>query len=738
MIDNPHLVRPSLIHGDAPKILFFGEAPGPDEVKVDQAFVGKAGQLLRRVLQQELPGRSLVLDNVCPEWLGDIRNKPMADKLNEYAEYRRERIRQVRPAVIVLLGERAMAAFKVKGRPVHRCGEVDEVGGIPAVISVHPSYCLHQPDQVRLYQRVFAAVRSCLAPKADDTQGVHLVAPWIIRSFLNNTREKLCCVDIETSCLKADDPSAIVLTAAIRCGKETIWFGLRHKDSWNSDTDSLEKDFREWWSCGPRIVHNAAHELAWLGDAPIVDTLLQAAILAEHKPKGLDYQVTNVLEKPSYWGHIDLKHTPEEDLSALGVYNANDAWHTWELHLHQRRLMTSAQKIICDEVLFPLRRLLMQMTVRGIAVDRKLLKKLTIRQKAVVTAFQEKVAKAFGINPRSPKQMREYLYETRRLPVTVLTRKGLPSAGDEAIAKLVAEHPELQLLQNSRLAESLLSRVFTPWLKHSEADGFLHSAFSLGHVVTWRLSSQDPNLQNVDRDGPQRKALVSRFPGGKIVQFDYSQHELRVFAAQTGCAAMLQAFREKRDVHQDTCDAFRKAGVRTDRKTSKNCNFGLLYGGGPQTLQQRYNIPLKEGYALVRAWDAIYPERQKFYADVEKSLLKHRYVENIFGLRRHLDRPHDPHERRQAYNFPIQSAAVLICYLAMLDVQSWLSDGPWESCIVLQIHDSIVMDCPKNEVKRVSERVSDIMRNVDYPRYTGKRLKNEIPLEVECKIGDHF
>ena len=474
----------------------------------------------------------------------------------------------------------------------------------------------------------------------------------------------------------------------------------------------------------------------------LYDTMIQAWVLDENQPKNLNHQVVHVLQQKPYWTKV--KAYPEfatAPLNELLDYNVRDAECAWDLHHLQRSRLDETQVRLCDNILSPLCKLLARMEERGIHVDCNELEGLIDETDRKIARIKREVKKRFpGLNVRSVKQMQDLCFKKFKLTPPVKTKTGY-SVKKEVLVELAKKEPRLKPLAELRVAESLRSRVLEPWLfQASRADGYLHTQWGIAATVTGRLNSTGPNLQNVDCGGPQRLAMTSRFKGGRIIQGDYDQHELRFTAAYCGIDKMLKAFRKGEDVHALTAAGIRKLGTPCDRPTGKNINFGIIYGVTPWGLKSKYEIPTKIGLKLIRAWHRNYPQLLAFHRELEKQLNEVGYVENAVGFRRHLEDPNDQHQRRQAYNAPIQGSAVFISYIAMIELEQRLQEEGMETLLVGQVHDSIILDAPRGEVRKAAALLKKVMLGVNLKdkRWYAGGLKADIPLAVSIKVSDHF
>jgi len=725
-------------------ILVFGESGGAEEGREGRAFVGRAGRYLRMILRGAFPRMRMVLDNVVPLYLWG--KKPTPKQIHEYEGYRDHRIDQEDPLVVLLLGEHAQSAYGIKRTPTRTNGEIMFVEGRPFVLGVHPAYIIRNRKLSPLYYDVLRALRTSFRRPREKFRRVDKLPD--LKKELRAIATKTVAFDLETSTLDPRDGN--ILTAAFCSGpRKVFWVPLFHEESWNRSTKPLLREILNWWVKGPRICHNVKFELKWmrtwrkaLGLDPTVDppklydTLLQGVAIDENQPRRLDYHVVQNLGKPPYWQEIPkgvgLADVP---LRIVGIYNANDALHTYLLHAKQSLSLSSAEVRTLEGIFLPCSQALSSMEMSGVKVNfdelRKGEKEIANRRAALGKKVQ---AKHPGLNVRSSAEVGERLFKQLKLGPTVLTKTGKVSTSEEILTALSHKHKTVGDILELRKLMSATSRIFEGWAKY-DRDGYLHSNFNVGGAKTWRLSSSNPNLQNIDRAQAQRRALVSRFPGGQLVQLDYSQHELRLMAAQSGTKKLLNLWKSDRkaDVHQSTADQ-----LRCPRQTAKNINFSLIYAITAWGLEQRYGIERSKGEALIKRWFETYPEVKAYHEKLEKSFEKNFWVENMFGLRRHLTDPSDQRQLRQAYNYPIQSAAVILCLLALVEMERWLRRERMESLLILQIHDSLVLDCPKGEVARVSKIGRDIMLRVPYQEYTKGRLVYDLPLEVEAKIGPYL
>lgn len=729
-----------------PTVLFLSDSPDREDAAHGVCFANAAGRHMDTLLEGMLPDEVCVFDNCVPEYLGG--RKPLKKDFDQYAEYREKAVKWFKPKAIVALGANAIKALGIKASPSKHCGNIfQSAWGIPVIVSIHPTFILSDPTKIYLWQRVFAGIRSVISQRQSTFVDLRQIeSPSVLYDWLYANVKTLCAVDIETTGF--DPTKAELLTVAICNGKETIWF--------KAPVGHYANTLINWWSKGPRIVHNCKFELKWMNalgakEPPVIyDTMLQAWLLNENEPKGLDHLVTTQLGHAPYWLNIDLKNTANVPIEKLGHYNALDAKYTYELHVKQRKQLGKVRCNLLDGIVSPLAALLVRMEERGVHVDRERLKAITTQMKGVATRKLKELAKQYpGVNFNSPNQMRELVFRKLGLKSSKKTKKGLKSVDGDVLDSMSEQAPALAKLAEAKKIKSLVARVLQPWADALDENDLIHTTFGIGQVVTGRLSSSNPNLQNLDRKskkfawkGIQKTVLVSRHKGGKIVQLDLKQGELRVAAAQTGDEAFLHgwATNPQYDPHQDTSDAIQKLGVECDRDKAKNVNFSIIYTITPHGLYEKYKIPKAHGSQIIPAWYKVHPRFTHFHNQCWKSVEKHGYVESIFGWRRHFDGFdwNDHHMKAMIVNFPIQNACVVICYLGMLAIENWLRNARMKSQVILQVHDSIVMDCPAKEAKQVAMKAQQLVEGLDLKPWVGNRLRHRIPIGCDVKIGDHL
>ena len=435
---------------------------------------------------------------------------------------------------------------------------------------------------------------------------------------------------------------------------------------------------------------------------------------------------------------------PEEILD----YAAEDADITLQLDQVLRPLVSEANALkALEEAEEPLVKTLIQMEREGIRIDVPALKEYGRElDREIIKLLTDIHSYADpGFNPDSPKQLGSLLFEKLSLPVAGVkkTSQGNYSTDEKTLSKLTAAHPIVPKILEYRTLAKLKSTYVDKLPLLIDAEERVHTTYAQAFTETGRLSSSDPNLQNIPIRTPRgkliRKAFVPRDEKHILLAADYSQIELRLMAALSQDEAMCAAFRNGEDIHRDT--ASRIYGIMPafvsdeQRSFSKMVNFGIIYGISAFGLSQRLKISRAEAAKLIETYFKLYPKVKDF---MEKSIATARekgYATTILGRRRTL---RDINSRnatarqaaeRDAINTPIQGSAADLIKITMVRISRALSENAMRSRMVLQIHDELVFDAPLEEVDRLKEIVHREMTSaIDFG----------VPLEVEIGTGSNW
>jgi len=399
---------------------------------------------------------------------------------------------------------------------------------------------------------------------------------------------------------------------------------------------------------------------------------------------------------------------------------------------------------LMNDVEFPLIGVLIDMELAGVMIDTSMLENYSVTLTDQITTLKASIIKEAGVefNVDSPKQLGELLFET--LVITEKAKKtktGQYQTGEDVLKKLVDLHPIISLVLEYRKLKKLLSTYVDPLPKLvHEKTGRLHTSYMQTVASTGRLSSKDPNLQNIpirtDAGREIRKAFIPADKNHVLLAADYSQVELRVAAAMSNDPGLCEAFREGQDIH--TATASRVFGVkledvdRTQRSQAKAVNFGILYGQGAFGLAEELGIKRAEAKEII----ARYNEQFNTLGDFTKKCIEKarevEYSETILGRRRKLPDINSTNgmvkafAERNAVNAPIQGSAADIIKVAMVNLARELQSGEWKSRMIMQVHDELVLDVPIDELEALKPLVK---------KYMEEAVKLSVPLEVDMSSG---
>jgi DNA polymerase-1 len=348
-------------------------------------------------------------------------------------------------------------------------------------------------------------------------------------------------------------------------------------------------------------------------------------------------------------------------------------------------------------------------------------------------------------NIGSPKQLGEILFEKMKLiEKPKKTKSGQYATGEDVLQGLAPEHEIARKILDFREYEKLRSTYVDALPKMiSQYDGRIHTDYRQAWAVTGRLSSNNPNLQNIpirtEKGRQIRKAFVSRNEDYLFMSADYSQIELRIAASFAKDEIMIEAFRNKRDIHTTTAAKVFKVEidqVTADmRRKAKEVNFGILYGSTAFGLSQNLGIPRSEAAEIIKSYFEEFSAIKRYMDDSINLAREKEYVETIMGRRRYL---RDINSRnvstrgfaeRNAINAPIQGSAADIIKIAMVNIHDWLRKEKLKTKMTMQVHDELVFDVYKDEKDVVKENVIALMRNA---------VKLEVPMEVEVGIAENW
>ncbi|WP_057763520.1 DNA polymerase I [Companilactobacillus tucceti] len=405
-------------------------------------------------------------------------------------------------------------------------------------------------------------------------------------------------------------------------------------------------------------------------------------------------------------------------------------------------LKDNDQDSLYDEIELPLSNVLAEMEIKGVKVDASRLKEMENTFATKLTEIEQKIYKEAGqeFNINSPKQLGVVLFEDLKLPVIKKTKTGYSTSVD-VLEKLKDKSPVVQMVLDYRQISKIQSTYVVGLQKFIQQDNKIHTIYLQTLTQTGRLSSIEPNLQNIpiriDEGRQIRRAFVPKNPDWEMFSADYSQVELRVLAHISGDEHMQEAFKEDYDIHAHT--AMRIFGLdSTDevtpdmRRQAKATNFGIVYGISDYGLSQNIGITRKQAAAFIDSYFEQYPGVKKYMDDIVKFARENGYVETIMHRRRYLPDIHSKNfnvrnfAKRTAMNTPIQGSAADIIKVAMINMQKMLDKEKLQANLLLQVHDEMIFEAPKEEIPILEKLVPSVMDSA---------VKLDVPLKVESAHG---
>ncbi|GHD34552.1 DNA polymerase I [Parahalioglobus pacificus] len=434
-------------------------------------------------------------------------------------------------------------------------------------------------------------------------------------------------------------------------------------------------------------------------------------------------------------------------LEQAGPYAAEDADITLRLHHElwpKLQAEPTLERVLTDLEL-PLVPILSRVERHGALLSREMLATQSAELGARLQTLEQQAYDAAGqpFNLGSPKQIGEILFEKLELPVVKKTPKGAPSTAEEVLVELALDYPLPKLLLEHRSLNKLKS-TYTDKLPEmiNPVSGRVHTSYHQAVTATGRLSSSDPNLQNIPirtEEGRRiRKAFIAP-EGYRIVAADYSQIELRIMAHLSGDAGLLSAFREGLDVHRATAaevfDTDLDAVSGEQRRKAKAINFGLIYGMSAFGLAKQLHLGRNEAQDYIDRYFDRYPGVKEYMDSTRELAHEQGYVETLFGRRLYLPEINARNKMRQqaaertAINAPMQGTAADIIKRAMLAVDDWLGQGVVDAHVIMQVHDELVLEVATEQIETVSALLCERM---------AAAASLDVPLLVEAGVGDNW
>lgn len=740
-------------HGnETSDVVFVGEAPGESEDHIGRPFVGDAGTLLNNILEEFKINRQNIYITNAVKCRPPNNAQPKVAEIRACRDYLIDEISAINPKLIVALGLVAIKSLmddttlKIntsRGKIFY--APFETIKHIPIVVTYHPAGVLRNQDWINPVLSDFEKITKYLKdgiPKKKKVEYFEGVCPV----------EKRIVFDLETTGL---DP--------FKEGGEIKCIGTTHTSHTGFVTENLD-DVKHLLE-NPKIVkigHNIKFDIKWCRKhgvkirGPVRDTMVEAHLLNENEPSfGLKELSAQYTDMGGYTDKIDrvVKLTkgdrskvPRNILLKYCAADCDAAYRLDELFLPQ----------IKEQGLYPIFKLTMRglelfsrAELAGVKIDLEHREYLAKVFKKKIDTLYRKIGAASGVedfNPDSSMQLGALLTGKFGLPIVKQTKKGKVSVDKFALEKL--EKIDKSGIVKAILRLRKLNGDYSKYLEDTEkkniisSDGYIHCEYRINGTDTGRYSCVNPNLQQVTKESPIKEIFISRFVPGRIVQIDYDQGELRLLAQYTQDSTLLESFRHGRDIHTTT--ASKIFGVKFDSVTpqqrfaAKTINFGILYGMGPDKLSNTLGISITKAASFIRDYYANLKDVTKWKKDREREILETGQVTSLFGRKRRIPIVDENNKKalfkaqRQAVNAPIQGALHDLNILFATSLDNFLRRHNYQSIIILSVHDSIILDCPEEEVKEVEKIAKKLASEVDTSEFG---FSFNVPLTVSIGHG---
>ncbi|WP_456404697.1 DNA polymerase I [Hydrogenimonas sp.] len=477
---------------------------------------------------------------------------------------------------------------------------------------------------------------------------------------------------------------------------------------------------------------------------PFADTMLLAWLVDPEGAVGLDRLALR------YFDHemVAFKDTVKkgENFSSVPIetatkYAAEDAWMSYRLYFRLIEILKlqGAEHLLkeAEEVEYPFINLLICMERHGIAID---IERFEALRAEISERLGDLTARIYGLagqefNINSPRQMGHILFEVLGLPAGKKTKTGY-STNEKVLESLKGSHPIIEEILEYRELHKLMSTYIEPLLKLGRNDPKhrIYTSFIQTGTATGRLSSKNPNLQNIPVKTEEGRRIREGFVAGEgylLAGIDYSQIELRFLAHFSKDPVLMEAFREGKDIHMETARRLFGEEAEKRRNIAKTVNFGLLYGMGSRKLAQTLGIGTKEAKAIIENYFASFPTVKAYLASIEEKAKERGYVETLLGRRRYFDFEHANAMQYAAYlreagNTVFQGSTADLIKMAMLRIHRIIREESLDAAIELQIHDELIFEIREEDAEELSGRFAEVMEHT---------VELDVPLKTSINIG---
>jgi len=571
----------------------------------------------------------------------------------------------------------------------------------------------------------------------------------------------LMAFDTETTSLNYIDARVVGLSLALEPG-HAVYVPLAHHGAEQLDRDAALARLRPLLEDPerPKLGHNLKYDRNVLVNHGIDlagirhDTMLESYVLSSTATR---HDLDSLAER--YLGHRNISYETvagkgaqqlrfdEVDLEQAVPYACEDADIALRLHryLWPQLEAQPRQRELYEAIEIPLVPVLSRMECHGVRVDAERLSEQGVELAERMAELEQRAVREAGkvFNLGSPKQIQEILYDQLGLPVLRRTPKGQPSTAEDVLQELALDYPLPRIILDHRSLSKLKSTYIDKLPQQiNPATRRVHTSYHQAVASTGRLSSSEPNLQNIPirtEEGRRiRRAFVAG-PGHRIMAADYSQIELRIMAHLSGDPGLLRAFEEDLDIHRATAaEVFAAEPEQVSdeqRRAAKTINFGLMYGMSAYGLGRQLGIDRADADAYIERYFARYPGVKAYMDDIRERARERGYVETVYGRRLYLPEINSRNNQRRQYaertaiNAPMQGTAADIIKRAMIAVDAWLQREAPDALMVMQVHDELVFEVAEEQVAPVREAVVELMIGA---------AELDVPLAVEAGVGDDW
>ncbi len=565
-------------------------------------------------------------------------------------------------------------------------------------------------------------------------------------------KQKEICFDTETTSLEPVEAKLVGMAFAWKKG-EAYYVAVPEAEK---EAQQIADEFKEILE-SPNIMligQNLKYDIQIMRNyginvqGPIFDTMLAHYLIDPETPHKMDTMAENYLNyQPvsieSLIGKKGAKQGNMRDvpLEEVTEYAGEDADITLQLKTYlEKEIKANKLEKLLHEVEQPLSFVLADMEYNGVSIDKDALAEMSKELAELSVKVQQEIFDIAGteFNIASPKQLGDVLFNKLKLvDKPKKTKSGQFATGEDILSKLANEHEIAAKILEFREYQKLKSTYIDALPKLiSPVDNRIHTDYRQAVAATGRLSSNNPNLQNIPirtaKGREIRKAFIPENDDFVLLSADYSQIELRIMAAFSEDESMISAFKEGRDIHATTASKVFKVDIDNVepamRRKAKEVNFGIIYGISAFGLSQNLNIPRGEASEIIQSYFEEFPAVKAYMDKVKAQAHENEYVETILGRRRYLRDINSRNQtlrgyaERNAINAPIQGSAADMIKLAMVKIHEWMQEEKLKSRMIMQVHDELVFEAHKDELDTLKKHVEDFM-------------KNALPLEVPMEVG---